>query len=108
MDDLVRELNDLCIDRDKAVREYYRTVQESRPGERTLLVQINCERRHEEQFQRNVLENWANPIVEGDIVQITNNYNTIDTDRVCRIASTSRRMVELRCVKTNKYCKRTW
>ena len=108
MDDLVRELNNLRIARDEAAREYHRTVQESSTREQILLTQINSEQRHEQQFQRNILENWTNPIVEGDIVRITNNYNTADTNRVCCITNTSRRMVELRCVKTNKYCKRVW
>ena len=108
MDELVRELNDLRIERDEAAREYHRTVQESSTRERALLAQINLEGRHEEPFQRNFRENWINPIVEGDIVRITNNYNTADTNCVCRVISTGRRMVELRCVKTNKYCKRAW
>ena len=106
MDDLVRELNQLRVDRDEAAREYHRSMQESSSRERTLLVGIQRESRREEQFNNNIRENRANPIVKGDIVRITNNYHAADTDRVCRVTNVTRRMVDLRCLKTNKHCKR--
>ena len=42
MDDLVRELNQLRVNRDEAAREYHRTMQESSTRERTLLVGFNA------------------------------------------------------------------
>ena len=108
MDKLVQQLNDLRINRDEAAREYHRSVQDSSIRERDLLVAINREQRREKQFRSNIRTNRSNPIVKGDIVKITNDYDATDTDRICRVTYVTKRMVEMRCTKTNKYCKRAW
>ena len=107
MDDLAQELNELRINWDETAREYHRTVQVFSTRERLLLVEINYQRQREDQFQNNIRDSQANPI-KGDIVRITNNYKAEDTNRVYRVTNVTRRMVKLRCTKTNKYCKRAW
>ena len=77
MDDLIRQLNELQIERDDAAREYQRTVAESSRRERTLLANIQRQRQQQQQrrdnpLQNNIRNNRRNPIVTGDIVRITN------------------------------------
>ena len=76
MDDLVRELNELRITSDEAARAYQRTLKESSRRERAILVDIQCRQQQNDQFTNNIRNNRINLIVAGDIVRITNEYNT--------------------------------
>ena len=108
MDDLIQELIDLHITRNEAARAYQREVDETSRRERTILVDIQRRQERNDQFNDNIRNNRQNPIVAGDIVRITNEYNPDEIGIVGCVSKVSKRMVELHCVKTQKLCKCAW
>ena len=108
MDDLVEELNRLRIDRDAAARAHQRTVDGSNRREREILATIIQRERQNTQFNANIRNNRRNPIRVGDTVRITNNYKLDEQGIVGKVTHTTRRMVDLRCVDTQKHCSRAW
>ena len=85
-----------------------RTVDEASRRERAILVNIQHRQQQDDQFTNNIRNNRQNPIVAGDIVRITNEYNPDEFGIVGCVSQVTRRVVELHCVKTQKLCKRAW
>ena len=100
MDKIVRELNELRITTDEAARNYQHTVNETSTRERTLLDHIQLQQQQNNQFSNNTRKNRHNPIVEGELVRITNDYIADELGLVGCVMHVTRRMVELWCVKT--------
>lgn len=108
MDDLVQELIDLHITKNEAARAYQREVDDISRRERVILVDIQRRQHQDDKFTNNIRNNRQNPIVTGDIVRITNEYNPDEFGIVGCVTQVTRHMVELHCVKTQKLSKRAW
>ena len=107
MDELVRELENLRVERDEATRSYQRTVERTNERERHLLQQIQRETRRESQtperqFRNNIRNNRQNPIKRGDVVKITNYHRQQEHGVVGEVIQVTNKMVELRNAETWK------
>ena len=107
MDDLVRQLNQLRVDRNDAATEYHRSVEDSSRREIAILEEIrqqnNDRRRQNAQFHNNVRDNRRNPITQGDTVRITNDYKPEETGIVGTVIHVTNRMVQLRAVTKDSH-----
>ena len=117
MDELIEQLNELRINRDNAARDYQRSVDELSRRESTILAEIRQRQQHNDhqqrqrqdgQFRGNIRNNRHNPITQGNLVRITNDYKLEEKGVVGRVTHVTNRMVQLRAVESRKLHTRAW
>ena len=114
MDDLVRQLDALRIEREDAAKAYQRTVERTNRQERAIFeriqrqTRIDSQQTSDGQFRSNIKKNRRNPIKEGDTVRITNHYHTDEYGEIGVVTHVSTRMVEFKNYQKRKTYKRAW
>ena len=77
-DDLIKQLNNIRIEREEATRNFQRTLEITNTIERNLLVRLRVRQTHQQlsnqETQNNLRNNRRNHLQVGDTVRITNTY----------------------------------
>ena len=122
MDDLIQQLDELCIERANNAAEHQRFQQASNQQEHDILVESPATRQREQREQQEQREqrrvqnsktdsnhwnNRSNPLKIGEVVRITNSYKDVYGVRGTN-TQIGGRMVDIWCVETGKRHTREW